>query len=165
MVDIQDFVALVLWASYSSAGLAHKKLLQRNLVALGPNWNWYLPQASGKSLSTRQWGPGTIALSPGGATVKGTGSLDRPTGFTLWKRRRESSAFILIQWKCRSVVCLDVLKWVRSTCILPGDEVFFSSRHAHIPSSQLLSQLGNGPWLIFICTKQIRSSWRNGERQ
>ena len=28
-------------------------------------------------------GPGTIALSPGGATVKGTGSLDRPTGFTL----------------------------------------------------------------------------------
>ena len=112
-----------------------------------------------------QWGPSTIALSPGGATVKGTRSLDRPTGFTLWKRRRESSVFILIQWKCRSVVCLDVLKWEQITRILPGDEVFFSSRHAHVPSSQLLSQLGNGPWLILIRTNQIRSSWRNGQRQ
>ena len=34
-----------------------------------------------------EWGPGTIALSPGGTTVKGTGSLDRPTGFYFVKTK------------------------------------------------------------------------------
>ena len=62
VIDIQDFVALALGASYNSTEIARKKkalaLIENEFTCPGqsPNWNRYrdLPETSSKFLNTRQ---------------------------------------------------------------------------------------------------------------